>query len=111
MNIDQQGGQDGHMNEAPGVQRVTITRIALEQSALYQARLAIARWSHSSSDAVRRAHLLTPKMAQAQWYEKRQQDFQEWLGRGGFAQHDVACIEAKMLHRTVAPHIALARAA
>ena len=111
MSIDQQCGQDDHMNVAPGVQRMAIARIALEQAACHQTRLAIARWSHSSSDAMRLAELPAPKMAQAQWYDKTQQDFQEWLGRGGFAQHDIACIEAKTIPRTFAAHTALARAA
>ncbi|MBC7456372.1 MAG: hypothetical protein H7335_22245 [Massilia sp.] len=115
MSIDRQCKQDAHMNEIPGAQRATLARIALEQSALSQARLAIARWSHSSSHAMRVAHLPAPKMAQAQWYDKTQRDFQEWLGRGGFAQHDTACVEAKMLSRASAPvpapYIILARAA
>ena len=115
MSIDQQCEQDDHMNETPGAQSAILAQIALEQLALSQARLAIARWSHSSSHAMRLAELPAPKMAQAQWYDKTQQDFQEWLGRGGFAQHDSVCIEVKTVFRACAPasvpRIILARAA
>ena len=125
MSIDQQCKRNDQVNETPGAQRATISRIALEQSALSQARLAIARWSHSSSHAMRLAHLPAPAMAQAQWYDKTQREFQEWLGRGGFAQQDTACIETKMVSRSPAlapapapapalpptPYIILARAA
>ena len=64
--------------------------IALEQSALYAARLAIARWINSSSDAM---PISDPAISKAAWYTQTQQNFQEWLGRGGFAQYDAACSE------------------
>jgi hypothetical protein len=64
--------------------------IALEQSALYAARLAISRWINSSSDVM---PIGDPSLSRAAWYAQTQQNFQEWLGRGGFAQYDVACGE------------------
>jgi hypothetical protein len=64
--------------------------IALEQSALYAARLAIARWINNSSDVMPIPDAALPKAA---WYAQTQQNFQEWLGRGGFAQYEVACNE------------------
>ena len=64
--------------------------IALEQSALYAARLAIARWINNSSDVM---PIPDPALPRAAWYAQTQQNFQEWLARGGFAQYDAACSE------------------
>jgi hypothetical protein len=93
MSIDKHCGHDDEMNDAPGSQAGSHARIALEQSALYAARLAIARWINSSSDATRATFMPASELPQANWYAQAQQNFQEWLGRGGFAQYDVPCAE------------------
>ena len=60
---------------------------ALEQSARYAAQLAIARWINAS--AISTMPLVAPApAARAAWYAQAQQNFQEWLCRGGFAQYD-----------------------
>ena len=93
MSIDHDCGQDDQMNDHPGTQAEVHARIALEQSALYAARLAIARWINSSADATRQTYMPAPEMPQARWYAQAQQNFQEWLERGGFGQNDPACAE------------------
>ena len=90
MSIDQQCSQDDHMNDVPDAQAAAHARLALEQSALYETRLAIARWITSSLAATQ---VPAPPMAQARWYDKAQRDLQEWLARGGFSQPDTACAE------------------
>jgi hypothetical protein len=97
MRIDNHCGQDDEMNDYPGSQAGTHARIALEQSALYAARLAIARWINSSSDATRATVMPAPELPQASWYAQAQQNFQEWLGRGGFAQYDIGCAEPTVM--------------
>jgi hypothetical protein len=90
MTIDKDCGQDDQMN--PGSQAEAHSLIALEQSALYAARLAIARWINSSADPAMLAAVPDPAWSpRANWYAQAQQNFQEWLGRGGFAQYDSAC--------------------
>ncbi|MBC7624671.1 MAG: hypothetical protein H7232_14950 [Aeromicrobium sp.] len=95
MSIDQQCSQGSQINEMPGTRTEADEQVALEQSASYETRLAIARWSNPSSKAMLPIPAPARKMVQAQWYEKTQRDFQEWLGRGGFAQNDVICAEMK----------------
>ena len=89
MTIDNHCGQDDKMN--PGSQAEAHSLIALEQSALYAARLAIARWINSSADAALPVAAPDPAASRATWYAQAQQNFQEWLGRGGFAQYDIPC--------------------
>ena len=88
MTIDNFCGQDDQMN--PGSQAEAHSLIALEQSALYAARLAIARWISTSSAA---APVPDAVAARTNWYSEAHNNFQEWLGRGGFAQYDLACTE------------------
>jgi hypothetical protein len=65
---------------------------ALEQSARYAAQLAIARWINAS--AISTMPLVAPApAARAAWYAQAQQNFQEWLGSGGFAQYDTCCAD------------------
>lgn len=89
MTIDQQGGSDEQQGAAAGSPAQPHSQAALEQSALYAARLAIARWSSSSANTFAAATEPGPDMAQAAWYAETQRNFQEWLARGGFAQDDV----------------------
>jgi hypothetical protein len=93
MTIDNHGGQDNQMNAYPGLQARAHSLVALEQSALYAARLAIARWINTSAQATASVDVPAAGLARAGWYEQAQQNFQEWLGRGGFAQYDVACAD------------------
>jgi glutamine phosphoribosylpyrophosphate amidotransferase len=87
---------DNHCDRAQQASNCAVSRaqahalIALEQSALYAARLAISRWINSSFDVMPIPDAALPKAA---WYAQTQQNFQEWLGRGGFAQYEVACGE------------------
>jgi hypothetical protein len=60
---------------------------ALEQSALFPTRLAIARWT-SGADPLRSPHAHLP--ARAAWLANAQCSFQAWLDAGGFLQHDQA---------------------
>jgi hypothetical protein len=61
------------------------TNIAREQSAWFPTRLALARWT-SGSDLPHLHH--APPPVRAAWLGKAQRDFQSWLDRGGFVQHD-----------------------
>lgn len=89
MTIDNHCGRDDQMHDVPASQAEAHSLIALEQSALYAARLAIARWSSSTTPPAP-----APDLGRAAWYAQAQQNFQEWLGRGGFAQYDIPCAEA-----------------
>lgn len=91
MSIDNHCGQDDQMSDFPGSQAEAHSLIALEQSALYAARLAIARWINAGLDAT--TALAQPVPARATWYAQAQRNFQEWLGRGGFAQYDIGGAE------------------
>lgn len=88
MTIHNHRGQDHQTSDFPGSQAEAHSLIALEQSALYAARLAIARWISTSMAAT--TPLAQPVPSRATWYAQAQQNFQEWLGRGGFAQYDIA---------------------
>lgn len=92
MTIDNNCGQEDGMHDYPGSQAEAHSQIALEQSALYAAKLAIARWINSSSEATAP---IAPAaaLARASWYAEAQSNFQEWLGRGGFAQYEIAPAE------------------
>jgi hypothetical protein len=64
---------------------------ALEQSALFPTRLAIARWT-SGAEPLRPHHASPP--LKAAWLARAQRDFQAWLDAGGFVQHDEAANDA-----------------
>ncbi|WLI88050.1 hypothetical protein Q4S45_15020 [Massilia sp. R2A-15] len=72
-------------------------RVALAQSALFAARLAIARWADTGA---------APQMAQADWYAEYQNNFQQWLGRGGFAQYPDDCTELAPAMYTISAPVA-----
>lgn len=91
MTIDKHCGRDDQMHHVPASQAEAHSLVALEQSALYAARLAIARWSNSSAQAALAQP--APEQGRAAWYAQAQQNFQEWLGRGGFAQYDIPCVD------------------
>jgi hypothetical protein len=92
MTIDNNCGREDGMHDAPGSQAEAHSQIALEQSALYAAKLAIARWINTSSEATAPV-APAPALARASWYAEAQSNFQEWLGRGGFAQYEIAPAE------------------
>ena len=91
MTIDKRCGQEHPLDDS-GSQAEAHSLIVLEQSALYEARLAIARWISTSSEA---AAPIQPAadLARADWYAQAQRNFQEWMGRGGFAQYEIAPAE------------------
>jgi hypothetical protein len=91
MTIDNNCGRDDGIHDT-GSQAEAHSQLALEQAALNAARLAIARWINNSSAA---AAPIAPAadLAQATWYAEAQNNFQEWLGRGGFAQYDIGSAE------------------
>lgn len=90
MTIDKHCDRDDQDGVFPSSQAEAHALIALEQSALYAARLAIARWINNSSET---APLPDAVAARTSWYSQAHNNFQEWLGRGGFAQYDMACTE------------------
>lgn len=71
--------------ESTPVDRTTIAR---EQSALFPAQLAMARWVSGGDlpDLNGNARL----SLRAAWYAQAQRNFQAWLDRGGFTQYDEA---------------------
>ena len=63
------------------------TRIAIEQGAMHQVQLSVARWRGDAAGA-KREHDQGPAMAssQAEWHAAAQCHFLCWLADGGFAQ-------------------------
>lgn len=92
MTIDKHCDRNDQDGVFPASQAEAHALMALEQSALHAARLAIARWINNSSEA-EAARAPDAAAARTSWYFEAQQNFQEWLGRGGFAQYDIACAE------------------
>ena len=90
MTIDNYCDRDQQGNKFPVSQVEAHALIALEQSALCAARLAIARWINNSSGVM---PIRDAAQAKVDWYAQSQHNFQEWLERGGFAQYDAACDE------------------
>ena len=90
MTIDNYCDRNQQGSEFPVSGAKAHAMIALEQSSLYAARLAIARWINHSSNVM---PIAEATLSRAAWYAQTQQNFQEWLERGGFAQYDVACGE------------------
>lgn len=85
MTTDKHCGLDARLVHFSGSLAQAHSLSALEQSACYEAQLAIARWINASAQPA-----LPAQLARADWYSQAQQNFQEWLGRGGFAQYDMA---------------------
>lgn len=59
-------------------------RLAQSHAALFPTRMALARWS---SGALALLHDDQPRLRSA-WFARIGRDYQAWLDRGGFAQHD-----------------------
>lgn len=70
------------------------TRIAIEQGAMHQVQLSVARWRGDAACA-RREQDQGPAMAssQVEWHAAAQCHFLCWLADGGFAQ---ASVEAEV---------------
>ena len=90
MAIDNYCDLDEQGSDLPRSQAQAYALIVLEQSALYAARLAIARWINNSADAM---PVSDAAFSKAAWYAQAHHNFEAWLGDGGFAQYDVACSE------------------
>jgi hypothetical protein len=88
MTIDNHCSGDDQFDSLPATHAEAHYRASLEQSARFAARLAIARWINSSARGT-----VAPQIAQAKWYAESQQNFQQWLGRGGFAQYPDDCAD------------------
>ena len=78
------------------------TRIAIEQGAMHQVQLSVARWrggdagsKPENNQEVEAGPEPAPAMAasQAEWHAAAQCHFLCWLSKGGFAQ---ACAEAEV---------------
>ena len=65
--------------------------LARYHAALFPTRLALARWQHGGH--IPHLHLgathASPAL-RAAWYARARRDFQSWLDRGGFSQHEEA---------------------
>jgi hypothetical protein len=88
MTIDNHRGPNDH--EFPGSQAQAHCQLALEQSARYEAQLAIARWISASAAVHAKADVPAPALGRAVWLAQAQNNFQQWLGCGGFSQYEVA---------------------
>jgi len=89
MTIDNRCGRGKQQQTVSGAEAHSL--IALEQSALYAAKVAIARWINNSSvNPALRAPSPDLASSKAAWYAQAQQNFQEWLTSGGFAQYELA---------------------
>lgn len=70
-------------------QRDAHALVAREQSAIFSAQIAIARWTSKKKDTMNTAPPAR-ESARARWYAQAEKNFQEWLKRGGFSQVDEA---------------------
>lgn len=59
-------------------------RLAMDHAALFPTRLAMARWR---GGGLLHLHGGQPPL-RAAWFARTVRDYQAWLDRGGFAQHD-----------------------
>jgi hypothetical protein len=62
-------------------------QLARFHAALFPTRLALARWQYG--DHLPHLHAGAPAL-RAAWYANARRDFQAWLDRGGFSQHEEA---------------------
>ena len=72
--------------ELNAADREAHVRLAVEQSALHAAHLAISRWSSGYCQC--EAPLGQPQSPQSRWHAAAQSNFAVWLAAGGFAQVD-----------------------
>lgn len=76
---------DGKLSEA--VDPAERAEIARFHAALFPTRLALSRWQHGGH--IPHLHHGAPAL-RAAWYAAARRDFQAWLDRGGFSQHEEA---------------------
>ncbi|MEO7497294.1 MAG: hypothetical protein ABIT83_16770 [Massilia sp.] len=84
MTIERAQDQDQQL--PPETPAQAHARVALEQSAMVSARLAIARWSNGSLGAHAPVYAFDAVSARGRWYDQVQNHFQHWLKRGGFTE-------------------------
>jgi hypothetical protein len=65
---------------------------AQQHSALFPARLALARWTDGGD--IPHTHSCTRHIPRAAWYAQAQRDFQSWLEAGGFHQLETDCTDS-----------------
>lgn len=69
---------------------------AQDQASLFQARLALARWTRGGD--IPHVHASERQMPmRAAWYEQAEQHFQAWLEAGGFHQAEHLCLDCAAL--------------
>ncbi|MES2755838.1 MAG: hypothetical protein V4693_00565 [Pseudomonadota bacterium] len=102
MSIDNRCDQNHP--EFPGSQTEAHCLIALEQSALYAARLAISRWINESAASCAALESPAPALARSVWLAEAQDNFQQWLGRGGFAQYELSASNDSEAPSSLEPH-------
>lgn len=78
--------QDTAPAVAPASVKAARLSLARSHTALFPTRLALARWT--SGGNVPHLHGASHAPLRAAWYARAQRDFQAWLERGGFVQHD-----------------------
>lgn len=80
-------------------------RIVIEQGAMHQVQLSVARWRGEAGGKAGACQEPEPAMAasQVKWHAAAQYHFLCWLAKGGFAQ---ACAEAEVASPVNAIHAA-----
>jgi|GEM_PF-1575537 len=89
MRSTRQPGPDFPAADFQDAQRDAHALVAREQSAIFSAQIAIARWTSKKKDTMNTAPPAR-EPARARWYAQAEKNFQEWLKRGGFSQGDDA---------------------
>lgn len=89
MRSTRQPGPDFPATDFQEAQRDAHALVAREQSAIFSAQIAIARWTSKKKDTMNTAPPAR-ESARARWYAQAEKNFQEWLKRGGFSQVDDA---------------------
>jgi len=78
----------GHRQPSAAEAHQVRQRVASSHAALLPTRLALARWRHGGD--LPHLHEGSPPL-RAAWYARAVREYQAWLDRGGFAQHDDFC--------------------
>ena len=73
-----------HLKKAPTTHDAQM-QLAMEQSALHRARLALARWSSGNTRIELQLEKILRPSRQANWHDLAQANFIAWLNLGGFA--------------------------
>jgi hypothetical protein len=89
------------LNEAD---REAHVRLAVEQSAMHAAHLAISRWTSGYCQC--EAPLGQSQSPQSRWHAAAQSNFAVWLAAGGFAQMDAEAEADEPITAAAAPALA-----